>query len=163
MPAERVVFRGITLAHNVRQPADIDRLLAAAEAAGAECQAGAGGVLRRAHWVLRRPRRSSLGSRVEPALCDRGRRRASCRSARLEDWDRRRRRGSRLLGAGVRPIQEAAAQFARERDCVAGRPKISTKKSVKNLRPTRHTRQFCDKKRGNRLHVYAGLCNSVHW
>jgi uncharacterized protein len=28
-------FSGITLAHNVRQPADVDRLLAVAEAAGA--------------------------------------------------------------------------------------------------------------------------------
>jgi catechol 2,3-dioxygenase-like lactoylglutathione lyase family enzyme len=35
VPAEGAGFSGITIAHNVREPADVDRLLAVAEAAGA--------------------------------------------------------------------------------------------------------------------------------
>ena len=35
VPAEGAGFGGITLAHNVREPADVDRLLVVAEAAGA--------------------------------------------------------------------------------------------------------------------------------
>ena len=36
VPAEGAGFRGITLAHNVREPGDVDRLLALAEAACAK-------------------------------------------------------------------------------------------------------------------------------
>ena len=35
VPADGAGFSGITLAHNVREPANVDRLLAIAEAAGA--------------------------------------------------------------------------------------------------------------------------------
>ena len=59
---------GVTLAHNVRSPAEVDAVLADAAAAGATTAAQARDVL---GWVLgrlHRPRRASVGGRAQSSL-----------------------------------------------------------------------------------------------
>ena len=70
---------GITLAHNVRSPAEVDAVIAEAEAAGRHDRPRrSGDVLGRLLGRLRRPRRPSVGGRAQPALDDRrGRRDAA--------------------------------------------------------------------------------------
>jgi predicted lactoylglutathione lyase len=66
---------GVTLAHNVRSPEEVDSVLAEAERAGGDDRAfRRRDVLGRLLGRLRRPRRTSVGGRAQPALDDRGRR-----------------------------------------------------------------------------------------
>ena len=66
---------GVTLAYNVSSPGEVDAVLAAAQAAGAECPApGRQDPVGRLLGDLRRPRGPPVGGRAQPGL-DRERRR----------------------------------------------------------------------------------------
>jgi uncharacterized protein len=66
---------GVTLAHNVRSPEEVDAVLAEAERAGARIpRRGRRDLLGRLLRDLRRPRRASVGGRPQPALDARRRR-----------------------------------------------------------------------------------------
>jgi uncharacterized protein len=66
---------GVTLAHNVRSPAEVDAVLEEAERAGATIAAARRrDVLGRLLGRVHRPRRTSLGGRAQPWVDDRGRR-----------------------------------------------------------------------------------------
>ena len=59
---------GVTLAHNVGSPAEVDAVVAEARAAGASRPRAGRDVLGRLLGGVRRPRRPSLGDRTQPAL-----------------------------------------------------------------------------------------------
>ena len=68
VPAAGSGFPGFTLAHNVRSAAEVDELLKeVADKGGRIVKPGTRG-LGRVHGLLRRPRRVSLGSCLEPAV-----------------------------------------------------------------------------------------------
>ena len=62
---------GVTLAHNVSSPAEVDQVLAEAEAAGATIgRAGRGHLLGRLLRRLHRSRRAPVGGRPQPGMDD---------------------------------------------------------------------------------------------
>jgi catechol 2,3-dioxygenase-like lactoylglutathione lyase family enzyme len=65
---------GVTLAQNVRSPAEVDRVLADRGRRRDDRPAGSGDVLGRLRGRLRRPRRPPVGGRAQPALDASGRR-----------------------------------------------------------------------------------------
>ena len=68
-------YGGVTLAHNVPSPAEVDAVIEEARAAGARiAREPARDVLGRLLRGLRRPRRPPVGGRAQPALDDRRRR-----------------------------------------------------------------------------------------
>lgn len=65
---------GVTLAHNVRSPAEVDELLAAADAAGATIGRSGAATFWGGHSGLHRSGWSSLGDRAQSVLDHHGRR-----------------------------------------------------------------------------------------
>ncbi len=108
-------FGGIVLAYNARSRAEVDAVLAEAKRGRRDDpQARAGRVLGRLLRLLRRPRRPSLGGRLEPGLDDpRGRQRPARRLSPGAALTPARPRSARQASRAARPRARAAAPRCR--------------------------------------------------